>query len=79
MYNVPKLASNVSQVQPLPTKYCANGGSLAMLSMSEVTKSMARIRHVVMAYRCPHEFKAYHMHQWHIGPNRPLIPLINGL
>ena len=36
MYNVPQLATTVSHSQPLPTKYFANGGSIAVISMSQV-------------------------------------------
>ena len=53
MYIVPQLATGVSHSQLLPTTYCANGGSLAIISMSQVTGCMTRIWHVAMTYRCP--------------------------
>ena len=53
MYNVAQLSTGVSHSPLLPTKYCENGGSLAIISMSHVTKCMTRIWHAAMAYQCP--------------------------
>ena len=47
MYNVPQLAAIVSHSQPPLTKYFANGGSIAVISMSQVDECMAMIWHVV--------------------------------
>ena len=53
MYDVPQLATTISQSQPLSTKYCAKSGSLAVISMSQRTECMAMIWHVAITYRCP--------------------------
>ena len=61
MYNVPQLATT-GHSQPLQTKYFANGGSLAITSMSQVTECMAMIWHAAMTNTGdPHEFKACHV------------------
>jgi hypothetical protein len=76
MYIVPQLATGVSHSQLLPTTYCANGGSLAIISMSQVTGCMTRMA-------CSHDVPVPYMILWYTictsGVSdhiRPVIPLI---